>query len=308
MNRYKKLFLAALCAVFLASCSSTSSDSMNSTVGNIKIPPATAPQPNLPFNAYQMPSHTEAMVSYANNILVKNCMAKKGFPLPLTPLVAYEQNPLYAEPSEINPAIFGVDSLKEAEKYGYELPLLAPATQLSNRDIKKANALGFKYSQEYGKAYQIALMGSTTLSRDHGCMRYNSPTQILPKHVASGFNRAIKLESQWQNDSVSETQHSPIVLSDIKKWSACMASHGYDVKTPPPADENSNTTPLTKAEITEATIDYNCKVKVNMMNTWLAVESHYQTQIINEHPAEFQELAAILSDVTSAAKRIMAKY
>ncbi|MCL5047938.1 MAG: hypothetical protein M1374_04005 [Firmicutes bacterium] len=307
MNKYKKLFLAALCAVFLASCSSTSSDSMNSTVGNIKIPPATAPQPNLPFNPYQMPSHTEAMVLYANNILVKNCMAKKGFPLPLTPMVAYEQNPFYTQPPEINPAIFGVDSLRDAEKYGYDSPLLY-ATQLSNRDMKEANALESKYSQEYGKAYQIALMGGTEPSIDRGCQKYQVVTYLLPRHLASENTRMLNIDQQYLTNSIIETQHNPIVLNDIKKWSSCMASHGYDVKTPPLDDRNPKITPLTKAEITEATIDYNCKVKVNMMNTWLAVESYYQTQIINKNPAEFQEMAAILSDVTSAVKRIVAQY
>ncbi len=296
MNRYKNLIAMFIFAIILASCSnSTSSSSTSLTVGNIKIPPATAPQPTLPFDAYVLPGSEPALVFYVGTLLVKSCMTKKGFPFPPESLAEYAEDPFYDQQPQISTINFGVDSMKEAKTYGYDdTPIGGKAiTRQDDRMIQAGNHAVIRYIQEYGKAYSITLMGGTGPSTDSGCLKYQLATYLLPKHLASEYTKIQNIHEQYQNNSIVETQHNPIVLSDIKKWSSCMASHGYDVKTPPPANRNPKATPLTKAEITEATIDYGCKVKVNMMNTWLAVESYYQTQIINEHPTEFQKVMTI---------------
>ncbi len=296
----KKLFLIIISIALLSllsSCSSGLSSTKPLDTGSIHIPPVNSPAPVLPFSSYVLTANTEATVFYAGTLLDQNCMAKKGVPFAINSLLALEQDPFYAQHLGISAHIFGVYNLKEAEVHGYEI-YVSPATPLANRNMKYVMDLNNNYAKKYGQAYYIM---------QNSCLKYVSATNFITAKQGKELNATDTFIGNQINNSVSETQDNPIMLSDIKKWSSCMASHGYDIKTPPPAIKNDKHPPK-KAQIAEAITDYNCKVKVNMMNTWLAVESYYQKQIINKHPTEFQEMAQIDSYLITAAKRVMTKY
>jgi len=304
--KYKKLFLVVACTclpLFLASCSNTSSSAKSIGTNSIDIPPSNAAEPSLPFNDYILAGNTGATVFYAHSLLVQNCMEKKGFPFPINSLIALEQNPFYAIHIGLVSQTFGVYNLKEAETYGYD-PYLSPATSYSNKNMDHVNALENAYRKKYGQSYMVA---------NQSCNRYLGSSNFLTPKLNHELTTINSLLNNQINNAVSRTQHNPIVLGDIKKWSSCMATHGYDVKSPPPANISNNPSaptykPLTKAEIAEAVTDYRCKVQVNMMNTWLAVDAYYQRQIINEHPTESQEMLQLRSSFIAGAKRIMTKY
>jgi|GEM_PF-2722936 len=304
--KYKKLLLVVVCIflpLFLSSCSNTSSSAKSIGTNSINIPPVNAAEPSLPFNSYTLSGDTGATVYYAGTLLVQNCMEKKGFPPIISSLVALEQNPFYASHLGLTSQTFGVYNLKEAETSGYDI-YSNPSTALSAENMSHANALENTYMKKYGQSYGIA---SDT------CVKRLYASNFLTSQQNHELNTINSLLNNQINDAISRTQHNPILLSDIKKWSACMALHGYDVKSPPPANNGSSPrdldyVPLTKAEIAEAVTDYKCKVKVNMMNTWLAVDAYYQRQTINEHPTQFQEMLQLRSALIAAAKRVMTKY
>jgi len=155
--------------------------------------------------------------------------------------------------------------------------------------------------------------GQSYITASNICVKRLYASNFLTSQQNHELNTITSILGNEINDAVSRTQHNPVLLSDTKKWSACMALHGYDVKSPPPANNGSSPrdldyVPLTKAEIAEAVTDYKCKVKVNMMNTWLAVDAYYQRQTINEHPTQFQEMLQLKSVLIAGAKRVMTKY
>jgi len=304
--KYKNLLLVVACIflpLFLSSCSNTSSSLKSIGTDSINIPPVNAAKPSLPFNDYILAGNTGATVFYAHTLLVQSCMEKKGFPFQINSLIALEQNPFYAIQIGLVSQTFGVYNLKEAETYGYDSSL-SPATSYSNKNMDHVNALENAYRKKYGQPYMAA---------NQSCNRYLGSSNFLTPKLNHVLNTISSLLNNQINDAVSRTERNPVLLSDIKKWSACMATHGYDVKSPPPADISNNSSaptykPLTKAEIAEAVTDYKCKVKVNMMNTWLALDAYYQRQTINEHPTQFQEMLQLRSALIAGAKRIMTKY
>jgi hypothetical protein len=94
------------------------------------------------------------------------------------------------------------------------------------------------------------------------------------------------------------------------KWAECMLAVGYQYAAPSEAagDPRWAEPPdhASPAEIAVATADVECKHKVNFGGVWLAVESAYQMQRIEENAERLNELKAWRDGVAAAAARVVA--
>ncbi|MCL5047942.1 MAG: hypothetical protein M1374_04025 [Firmicutes bacterium] len=265
----------------------------------IKIPPTTEKQPVLPLYSSQYKNST-ALIEYAENAFTKSCMASKGFPYPMLSLSQYEQvdSTINGESSIIHDSL-GVSTLSEARLSGYSYywpkykqgMFYAVKIEFGPIDMQT------RYERKYGPTYLAALHRPSSKG---GCQIPSTISHLVLEYD----NLTNSLSGSYNGSPVSslaaQTTHNPLVIASMKKWSACMASKGYDLKTPPSV---SVSRAPTKSQIAMAVTDYNCKEKANLINTWLAVYAYYQNQIINKNPNQFQKMQQLLSQIPRAAQK-----
>ena len=304
---WKFCFLIMICATIFSSCSSTGS-AVKAGSSGINIPPSTAKPPILPLDSSQDVDST-ALIQYADASLIKNCMARKGFPYPMLSLSQdeLEDSATMGEPTIIL-ANLGVDTLSEAQLSGYSSNWIKYKHSIFNVlkivfGSHSPEKIVQGYKNKYGPSYEAAL-GIPGSKR--GCAN-NPPGGSTIMHLAVEYNN---LNASLRGASgtfgvtslTAQTLRNPLVVKAMKKWSACMASQGYDLKTPPSA---TGSRAPTRSQIAMAVTDYNCKEKANLINTWLAVYAYYQNQILNLYPTQFQKMEQLTSQIATAAQKVI---
>jgi hypothetical protein len=97
----------------------------------------------------------------------------------------------------------------------------------------------------------------------------------------------------------------------VPKWSACMAESGYDFENPQLAmqagletrettvmvNESYGYSPPTDAELVQAKIDMDCKIRTNLIGYWLAVQTQYDNQWIQANQTELQNWRQQVADL-----------
>jgi len=106
--------------------------------------------------------------------------------------------------------------------------------------------------------------------------------------------------SQW-------TQTDPRITAVEAAWARCMAARGYDkYRNPQQAAYASWPRTPTARETATAVADVTCKDRVNLINTWLTVESAYQQVLIGRDLATLSQLQASFAKILQRAEQLLA--
>jgi hypothetical protein len=236
----------------------------------------------LPLDSYEQVSVSEQQaLSAAGDLLTQRCMAARGFAY----TGAAQPGGGAASVESIEDGGYGVASLTQAEVYGYKqtgsgggpLGIVIPAF-LSQQD-------------KHGQAWTSALLGFVPGSRPSA----RQPSGCLQEADVALYG---KLQGNPDPDPVpgialeaaSWTQSDPRIVLLDRLWSACMARHGYNYKSPEQAELASWPSSPTSAEIATAVADVKCKTQTNLVNTWLTVEAAYQAVLIGDNLTELSRL------------------
>jgi hypothetical protein len=239
----------------------------------------------LPLNAYeQVVSQEQDSFDAATGLLTQQCMTARGFSYQVA---AAPSGSSLAALQDFETADLGVTSLTQAETYGYASPGRVPGAPLGALfGVLLPNVI--KSLKSHSTAWIAALLGITpggrvTAKTPEGCLQ--EVINALPGG-ASNFVTNLAL------DSVQWTQTDPRVRQAERAWSACMAAHGYKYANPLAPTQAKWPSAPTRYEVATAVTDVTCKQRVNLTNTWLAVEAAYQQALIGQNLAALSHLQA----------------
>ncbi|MDT0344555.1 hypothetical protein RM590_18335 [Streptomyces sp. DSM 44938] len=220
----------------------------------------------LPLEDYLIPYQDQVAWETARRTVEQECVTERGLRwfAPVT----------YVDPSipynTMNtPRRYGITVLADAEQYGYELPPLDTAAATS----RSAEATDTEIAVLTGRTddgQEVAEVDGIEVP-EGGCYGESART-------VGELDEELANELAGQAMEASETH--PDVVAAIADWSACMAGHGFTVAHPYEASEIT-TAPATEVAVT----DIGCKEEVGLVDTWFAVESAIQEDLINEHRA-----------------------
>lgn len=109
-------------------------------------------------------------------------------------------------------------------------------------------------------------------------------------------------------ESKARAEQDSRVVSAIAAWSDCMEGRGFPYDTPSEANNDPRWSggAATPSEIETASADVACKKEVNLIAIWLAVETAYQSRLIEENFIQLEELKRYQESVAANAARVVA--
>ena len=270
------------------------------------IPPAHSSLPiAMPLEAYQaISTQQQEALADASNQLVQQCMAARGFQdtssssPPFSSVATLEQ---------VEAGGAGLTSVTQARTFGFVRPRGAGSAPPGPQIIGFVSAAGFGQSLKAGRAYAEALFGfgpgtGAGPGGHLGCLQQASK-QVYGALFGEPTPDPVP---QIAEQAASFTQTDPRVRAVIRAWSACMARHFYHYASPSQVEGKHWRSPPNKAEIATAVADVTCKTKVNLRNTWLAVEAAYQQALIAQNLTTLSQLQANFAPLLRRATAALA--
>ncbi|MDX3853012.1 hypothetical protein [Streptomyces sp. AK02-01A] len=170
---------------------------------------------------------------------------------------------------------YGLSSLTEAAKYGYDLPTYdEPETAKGLSNEASLVLHGTEQKNSTGGKIRVNGLAVTPTGCAGEAQSRVSASSTDPRGAAAAQNIA--------TSSFQESLRAPRAQKAIISWSSCMKEHGYDFKSPLEATGNldfhkpSPSPSESKKEINTATADVTCKNKTGLLTTWFSVESAIQ--------------------------------
>jgi hypothetical protein len=264
------------------------------------IPPVSSGQPiNLPLSTYEdVAGLQQSALADANDLLTQKCMALRGFTYSAPGVASAEEAIVQA--TEYG---YGVGSLTDAASFGYGQPKNGPGSKVGPAFLGGFASFGDLAKQP--PAWTLALLGFAPGARiarhqQPGCLQQaGSLLYGRGAGVSDPVPQIAIQASQW-------TQTDSRVLAVEGAWSRCMAARGFTkYHTPQQADfANWPNTP-SATETATAIADVTCKRQVNLINTWLTVESAYQQVLIGMDLATLSQLQASFSRLLRRAEQLL---
>ncbi|MFD0569415.1 hypothetical protein ACFQ0T_09225 [Kitasatospora gansuensis] len=99
----------------------------------------------------------------------------------------------------------------------------------------------------------------------------------------------------------------PQVTQAFEAWSGCMKDKGYSYPNPMDAigDSRFLGDSPTPPELQVATADVTCKQQVNLIDTWFAVETSLQKELIARQQADFTAALAAKTEQLAKADAVL---
>ena len=146
---------------------------------------------------------------------------------------------------------------------------------------------------------ELVLMGPTPAGTEfHGrTVPQGGCAQEATRALGGDLGNA-ELIQRVDVDSILLAMKHVRVREAFRAWSACMAARGHAYATPwdPPNDDRFSGPVPAPAEPAVAVDDVACKAETNVVGVWHAVDVAYQSAMIDEASAEFEQIA----DTTTA--------
>lgn len=288
-----------------AGCSAAaqpSSPDSATTAATTSLAPDTADGLGLPIQAYLMTVSQTYELQEAQGILITKCMHGYGF----------DYVPQYASPHGTTDfdatnmsRRYGISDPATTAKYGYHLPA-APGFAGTD-DVASLSDAEYEVLWGHSKTSNsdtVTTTGSGVAIPAGGCMT-ESRTQA--ERLAPAAPQA-QLSQQVELDSFSQSQSDPRVIAVISAWSKCMAASGYTVASPLAAmGVFGGPPPASQAEITEAKTDLACKASTHLIQTWDAVETQLENQMIAKNQEAFAQILQANQSALKAAAQLLGK-
>ncbi|WP_017932765.1 hypothetical protein [Nocardioides sp. Iso805N] len=281
--------IATIAVLGVTVMSAGACDATSSTHANTKPPAIHSARPisssrqiELPLASYLDTAADEQAYFAAVSVEQKRCAARYGVTSTM---------PITSQPSERDLAStrrYGVVDADEVARYGYHLP---PDMAGSDDDDK---ADGWNPSGHERVVMDGTEPDSTPVTTDpetgkklpQGGCAAEGWRVLAEGQAAPGTNDLVTdLLGQAWKDTVAD----PRALTAAKKWSACMATHGYDFKHRWDAG-NSVGQASQQTQIAMAKLDLACATQTDYIGVWYAVDSAYQRRLIDQHQDELEEI------------------
>ncbi|MGH8826651.1 MAG: hypothetical protein ACRDVZ_03415, partial [Jiangellaceae bacterium] len=107
-----------------------------------------------------------------------------------------------------------------------------------------------------------------------------------------GFSEDFGLPDGLTGESYERAESDSRVKAAVDEWAACMDRAGYEYESIWEPNNADWPDPAGPEEIAVATADVACKAETNLAGIWLAVETAYQNQLIEENAEKLAELKA----------------
>lgn len=251
-------------------------------------------QIDLPLARYISTPADEEAYDEAVNVEQKRCAAEFGVTTTL---------PVAEQPSELEldtARRYGVVNPSEVARYGYKLPPTMAGSEddkahgwnPSSREFVVMNG-----AQPDGSPATVDPVSGKKLPKG-GCSAEGARALDKGQTPPPRNDLVENLLGQAWNLTIADSR----ALTAAKKWSSCMAKHGYDFKHRWDAG-NSVGTASQDVQITMAKLDLSCATQTGYIDVWYAVDSAYQQRLINDHQGE---LEATLGDHRAVMARVNA--
>ncbi|NUW35769.1 hypothetical protein HTZ77_30740 [Nonomuraea sp. SMC257] len=242
---------------------------------------------SIPFDRYNFSTADISLLEGAEEILVRDCMRRRGMAWEVLPRSAAED----LEPP--NRRRYGVVEPEVARLFGYHSPPDRPtvARRAAARDSRARRLSAEEQRAAYGEKD-----GCLEQARSH-------LEQGTPQVDEALFNRLI-------SETFAQSQRDPRVVRVFRAWSACMREQGRQYADPLAAitDRRWMTDgPASQEEIRAARADVRCKERTGLVPAWAAVERRIQDDAVDAHPAAFRALRATKDQQLAAARAVLAR-
>jgi hypothetical protein len=246
----------------------------------------------LPIDHYQGTKREGVMVETAFEELIAECMAERGFAgYPVRDLTAHTLMPRHDNQ-------FGLVSESEAAEFGFTPPWAAALEAESAADSER-------FAGWSGGDIDIALNGSAPKPAGPGDATTDGDGEqagLEPDLQSDGCRSAGHRElydlagtdpldrwwaDQHQGRTVAAAFEDPRMLPVKEAWSACMKERGYDYLDRSDAGGDERWLVDPEAEKAAAVASVQCTHESRYVDTWVALATAYQEQVIEENAERF---------------------
>lgn len=238
------------------------------------------------------------LVGRATDHLVQNCMQGYGLSWP-----RYLQAVDPTRPEHLRR--WGINDPAEAVQYGY-----LPAEVIARRGQPEPPAPSPVTPDADAVAVgRVSEFHGITVPPG-GCFG-EANRQLSPGKAATVMGD-VGLGRRLANEAYEHSLDDSRIKALFKRWSTCMHDAGYRYQRPfdasgdPAWSELDTEQRPTDQEISTATADIECRLQINLVGTWYAVEAAYQTKALNRHRSELEEEAMAIRSLERRARDVLA--
>jgi hypothetical protein len=248
----------------------------------------------LPLDAYLPSLHEVERYGLANRELIHRCLLRFGVHVQTPPPVTGIGPRTWTERR------YGLTDAKQAADLGYSLGDRDPSLHPGQTHGPRLNARALALLTGQGKIARdvpdLPAGGCSGLAR-----RTLAGDEAIGDHIADPY-----LAQQLSQQSFESSRQDPRVQAVFKRWSQCMLAdgHHYDDPLAPFSDSTLQHGPAAIAVHT-AVDDVACKQATNLVGTWYAVESAYQNELIHDHYADLETLAAANTVTSRVIRKVL---
>lgn len=265
--------------------------------------PRAAARTELPLDSYQPDADQMFKLLQAQTKAAVDCARQFGV-----------ESTLVADPQPVadNSRRYGVVDLAHAQAFGYN----APDEELIETPW---NPSPVEYAVMFGQAQitgPLTLEDRTRIENgthdaelpeelegvelmEGGCI--GEAHRLIPQLPVDGLD----LLNQISAESSSRAEQDDRVVRAIGAWSECMADRGYLYDSIWEPNDTSWPDPAGAEEVATAVADVDCKVATGLLDTWVAVESEYQRDLIEENAETLDTLQTTMEDALRAASEVL---
>ena len=289
--------LLTLCVSLLAGCSGGTghggAGSPSRSSPSSSSPAEAARQGRtLPIEAYLLTTEQAQALDRADDILTARCMARAGFQAPPTGLPPTDDNQFYRR--------YGVVDRTVAERYGYHPEPGSPILVALSRQS------GVGKQRQLSDAEKVALYGGAALpapgTPPAGCL--GEVAHELKQQQGADLTDVVSVINFRAYD---KSRNDPVVRAATRAWSACMASKGFSYADPLAAirDNRWASPQPSKAELSSAVGDVDCKGRTDLVNIWFAADSRLEQADIQKHVEQLTTLRKEMDDQIAAVSAVL---
>lgn len=277
--------MASAFVVLLCGCSAASSAGGGPAPAPVPVPtPTSAAQLSYPISAYEFSAMQQSEWQYVDSLLVKQCMAQRGFRIYQTLNSGYVAQAVRIT-DEFVSRVWGLSDVVTAREFGYHLPPWVA-----------------------GAAKPQALSGGSAPGAQTEACIGQAGRRLAAAGAGSG-EQASQLVGQIESESFFRARADRRVRAVFAKWSTCMGRYGYSYRDPFQAAAAFDLShPTTRTEIQTAVRDVTCARQVNVLGVAYAVQSDYQNALIEKYAVQLAAIKAQVQRQEHALVTVAAKY
>ena len=240
---------------------------------------------DLPLEAYMGTSEQQATVESARRVLIRKCMAAKGYEIPFVGSATPDTT------GALNGRRYGLIDVRAAASFGFREPNVGQPTAA----IRQTNQL-FNAHPSMAAAY-YGVNGSG------GCVQDVGQRLRLSERDRDG-----QFVSGLETGTFEKAEADARVQAALKRWRSCARAAGYQDASPlADSFKRFMSRPDSEQAISAAMMVAKCNQQSRLAATWLAVESAIQRAIVEDNAERLTDVQHRLDERTRLASEIVSR-